>query len=373
VSAGIRHRASSRRIRVGIDGRHLARHGTAFCRYVTELCKALDAAMPHAEFFVYSPFRVRLPVGSDRWVARADSWPLNRRIPSVVWLKARLGSLCRRDSLDSFWSPVNFLPVLSAGVKTVVSVHDIVHLVTPRAMSFSTNLPLFLFFERDVRRADMILTNSQGTAARLYQALGCRAAGIVRPAVSSDFRPRAADEIRRCREKFGIDAAYILGVGISVRRKNADVLIRAFAGLKRDAAVGDHILVLAGPKPAKDHAFAALLERHRDCVKALGYVPEEDLPALYSGASVFAYPSLYEGFGMPVLEARACGVRVVASDLPELREAGGDQPIYVQPTIAGVRQGTLEALRRQSPMPVEGSQRPTWAESVKPLAEALAP
>jgi glycosyltransferase involved in cell wall biosynthesis len=361
-----------RRLRIGIDGRNLKRFGTGFIRYTVELCKALDVVLPEAEFYVYSPFPLELPVKSDRWISRVDPWTLNGRIRGAFWLKTRLGSLLRNDRLDSFWGTVTFLPSLPDKVKRVVSVHDVVHLVAPETMSFRLNLPLYMFFSRDCRRADAILTNSQGTADRLLATLGCHTVGVVRPAASEDFRPRPAPEIASCLERYGIRAPYILGVGVSVRRKNTQALVEAFAAMKRAGELPDHSLVLAGPPLASNTRLEELIAANPTDINRIGYVEEKDLPALYCGASVFAFPSLYEGFGIPVLEARACGTRIVATDMPELREAGGDGPIYIAPTVAGVRDGILEALSRPAPRPLTASERPSWVESVQPLAHALA-
>ena len=360
----------SRRLRVGIDGRNLRRSGSGFIRYTVELCKALDQAMPDAEFYVYSPFPVELPVRSERWIARVDSRSLNGRIRGALWLKTRLGFLCQPDRLDSFWATVTFLPPLLKGVKKVVSVHDVVHLVAPETMSLRLNLPLYLFFARDCRRADAILTNSHGTADRLYQTLGCHTDGVVHPAVSDDFRPRPAAEVNACRQRYGLESPYIFGVGVSVRRKNVAMLVRTFLAMKYDGELTDQVLALAGP-PGRDQELQALVRPHQDSIKMLGYVPEEDLPALYCGASVFAFPSLYEGFGIPVLEARACGARIVATGSPELREAGGSGPIYIAPTPEELRKGILDALRQPPPSPLSESEHPRWSESVKPLARAL--
>src|SRR5580698_2077622 len=202
--------SAQRRLRIGIDGRNLKRHGSGFIRYTVELCKALDVALPEAEFYVYSPFPVDLPVASDRWISRVDNRSLSGRIRGAFWLKTRLGSMLRHDQLDSFWGTVTFLPRLPRTVKKVISVHDVVHLIVPETMSFRLNLPLHLFFSRDCRKADAILTNSQGTADRLYATLGCHTVGVVRPAVSDDFRPRSKVEIESCRAKYGITTPYIL-------------------------------------------------------------------------------------------------------------------------------------------------------------------
>jgi len=363
----------NRRLRIGIDGRNLARFGTGFIRYTVELCKALDAALPDAEFYVYSPYPMELPVKSERWISRVDHWTLNGRIRGAVWLKTRLGSLLKNDQLDSFWATVTFLPSLPDTVKSVVSVHDVVHLVAPETMSFRLNLPLYMFFSRDCRRADAILTNSQGTADRLHATLGCHTVGVVRPAASEDFRPRPAAEVAACIAKYNIKGPYILGVGVSVRRKNTQVLVEAFLRMKRAGELpSDYSLVLAGPPLAHDANLEALLSVNKADINRIGYVDEDDLPALYCGASVFAFPSLYEGFGIPVLEARACGVRVVSTDSPELREAGGEGPVYIAPTIAGVRSGIIEALSRPAPPPLLASERYSWIDSVQPLAHALA-
>ncbi len=364
--------AAKTRLRIGIDGRNLKRFGTGFIRYTVELCRALDAALPEAEFYVYSPFPVELPVRSERWIPRVDRWSLNGRIRGALWLKTRLGFLCRNDNLDSFWATVTFLPFLPAGVKKVVSVHDVVHLVAGETMSFRLNLPLHLFFARDCRRADAILTNSQGTADRLLATLGCPTAGVVRPAVSEDFRPRPQSEIDAVRAKYGLDRPYVLGVGVSVRRKNVITLVEAFAAMKAAGELCDHALALVGPGITADQRLNDLLAANRAQIRTLGYVPEEDLPALYCGASVFAFPSLYEGFGIPALEARACGTRVVATDMPELREAGGPDAVYIEPTVADVRRGILEALSRPAPPPLGVNDRPSWLKSVQPLASALA-
>ena len=104
-----------------------------------------------------------------------------------------------------------------------------------------------------------------------------------------------------------------------------------------------------------------------DNIRTLGYVEQQDLPGLYTGAEVFAFPSLYEGYGMPVAEALACGTRVLATNIPALREAGGEHSLYVEPTVEGIAAGLL-----QSPRPVAGRHsRRSWRESAAELADVL--
>jgi glycosyltransferase involved in cell wall biosynthesis len=113
-----------------------------------------------------------------------------------------------------------------------------------------------------------------------------------------------------------------------------------------------------------------MLAENDSSVRDTGYVDDEELAALYSGAAVFVLPSSYEGFGMPVLEARACGAPVVTTDLAELREAGGPDCVYIQPTEDGIRNGILTALSLPRPGPLAPASR-TWDVSACALAEVL--
>jgi glycosyltransferase involved in cell wall biosynthesis len=162
---------------------------------------------------------------------------------------------------------------------------------------------------------------------------------------------------------------YLLSVATPEPRKNLDIVLRAYIDLKKSGRLSDHRLVLAGPTGWKNRVLEQRLEEARahDLVLA-GYVSDEWMPALYAGADALIFPSLYEGFGMPVLEARTCGARVVTTDIPELREAGDEHVVYVQPTLEGVKEGILRALG--SPQPPPAASR-TWREAACILARAL--
>ena len=153
-------------------------------------------------------------------------------------------------------------------------------------------------------------------------------------------------------------------------RKNLERLVSAFIEMKAQGLLGDRTLVLVGKRGCKYRRLEYLLEHSgAKQVLPLGHVPDEHLPPLYGGADIFVCPSLYEGFGIPVLEARACGARVVASDIPELREAGGSDAIYAQPTTEGIRSGILRAVE-QPKGPSTAFVPPTWREGAEiPKAE----
>lgn len=359
-------------MRIGIDGRELNPEKRGIGRYVWELCRALDRRVPDAEFVVYSRYSIELPVDSERWSLRTDPSPAGRRLSPLLWLKLRGGALCRSDRLDAFWGTAVFLPRLRRGVRTVVSVYDLCHLLTPQTFDPLHLRGVRLFFEADVRRADAVLTVSRGTADRLRRHLGRVAEGVVVPGIGPEFRPPAPEVVEGCRKRYGLQGPYLLSVAAWEPRKNLALLTESFLDLKRQGHLPDHRLVLVGKEARRGMDDLRTMLRHdggRDVV-SLGYVPDADLPALYSGADAFVLASSYEGFGMPVIEARACGTRVVATDIPELHEAGGDEATYVQPTRAGIRQGILSALARARPR--SPSDLPTWDQGAGILARTLA-
>lgn len=358
-------------MRIGIDGRELYHERRGIGRYVLELCRELDRCLPEAEFFVYNRVPVALPVASDRWTLRTDPSPLGQRLSPLLWLKLRGGLLCRKDELDVFWGTSPFLPRLPPGVRSVVSVFDLCQVFTPETFDPLHLLGVRLFFARDVRKADAVLAISQGTSHRLQEHLGRLANAIVYPAVREIFMPQPEEAIRSCRELYHLPDSYLLTVAAWEPRKNLERLVRAFIELRERGLLPDRKLVLVGKRDRRSKRLTDLLEQDAgQRVVSLGYVPDEYLPFLYAGAEVFVLPSLYEGFGLPVLEARACGARVVASDTPELREAGGSDAIYVQPTTEGIQEGILTALARKPHPPVRSS-LPTWEQGARTLATFL--
>jgi glycosyltransferase involved in cell wall biosynthesis len=359
----------SRHLRIGIDGRNLIGPRRGDGRYVFELCRRLDEQMPHARFFVYSSVPAEMPVLSDRWVLRAGQLPFFRCSP-ILWLKLYAGIFCSKDHLDVFWGTNAFLPVLSKKVRKVVTVHDICYRVVPDTFLPAHLLANHLFFKRDINRSDVVIANSLGTARRLRDLFGFRAV-IIPPAVDKAFRPQSDIAVKTCLEFYDIDYPYILNVSAWEPRKNLDLLAKSFLRIKHQGLLPRHKLVLAGKKSWKSDRLAKLVARDgNERIVFLGYVPDGHLPQLYAGADAFVFPSIYEGFGMPVIEARACGTRVVTSDTPELREAGGSDVIYIDPTEEGIRTGILAAL--EEPWPgSKSSGLPTWEDSAIKLAAVL--
>jgi glycosyltransferase involved in cell wall biosynthesis len=169
---------------------------------------------------------------------------------------------------------------------------------------------------------------------------------VIHSGVASRFGVRPADEIRRVRARYGIESRYLLFVGNLEPRKNLPGLLRAFRTVRRQRQEPIQLVIagkLAWLSDALTHELRS--EDLTTSVVATGYVDEADLPALYAGAAAFVFPTFWEGFGLPVLEAMASGTPVVASNLSSIPEVAGDAAILVDPhSLDSIAGGILEAL-----------------------------
>lgn len=364
------------RLRIGIDGEALRRPLSGVGHYVFQLCRELEALWPEAEFFAYARLPVeRLALPSERWQLRQEPLPALRRLPSFAWLRTRGRRLAQADRLDVFWAGRTLHPRLPAPVRTVCTVHDLNHLLVPETMELPTRWSHRLWFAGDLKRADAVLANSQGTAQRLRQRLGAAVDAVVTPGLAPHFRPPSEPESQTAAVRLaavGIAAPYLLSVATLEPRKNVAGLLRAFVALKRAGELPDHRLVLVGARGWRQTTLERELAAAREFgVVIAGYVPDEMMPALYAGADALVCPSFYEGFGMPVLEARACGARVLVADVPELREAGGPHAIAVPPTLDGLRDGLKRVLAAPRVAEADLAGRHTWRVGALRLAAVL--
>jgi len=362
-------------LRIGIDGRSLEKNITGVGRYVWELCLELEKHIPDAEFFVYSQWPLSVAPISARWHHRVDNFFAKKYMKSIVWQKLRAAAMCRADKLDVYWAGATFTPRLPKSVRMIVSVHDLNHEIVPETMPTATLWAHRLFFKHDILAADAITANSVGTADRVLGSLGRRTDALVTPAVSPAFVWTSGQATTVILDQLGVTAPYILALATWEPRKNLASLINAFLSLKKDGAIPDHQLVLAGGRGWKDANLTAMVDQTADNnVVALGYVDDAHLPALYSAAESFVFPSFYEGFGIPLLEARANNTQVVCTDIPELRESGGEHAIFIQPDVASIRAGILEAHARhekREPVTPQANDLPNWQSEARKLADLI--
>jgi glycosyltransferase involved in cell wall biosynthesis len=279
---------------------------------------------------------------------------------------------------DVLFVPSHVLPLVSPG-KSVVVVYDVGHRVFPRAHALAERLYLEWSIRRHVRIATRLLTISETSKqdlVRLYRADPARV-DVAYPAVDARFRPVSAEEIERVRRRHGLTDRYVLHLGTIKPRKNLPRLIQAFARADLPAATQ---LALGGMTTYGGEAVerAIVASGLTDRVKRLAYVPDEDLPALFGGAACVAIVSLYEGFGMPALEALACGAPLLVSNRGSLPEIAGDAAVVVDalsvPSIASGLERLIRDSRLGEDLRARGPRRAAsfdWSSAARVTLESL--
>jgi glycosyltransferase involved in cell wall biosynthesis len=244
-------------------------------------------------------------------------------LPKVDWLVG---------DVDLYHSPNYSLNALGRG-KSLMTIHDLSYLAY-RQFSLASGRWHYAFkIKNYAEKVDAIIADSESTRSEIikYLKIPQEKIHVIHLACSEAFQPLPkSDRTQAIMEKYKIKGNFILFVGTLEPRKNLKGLIQAY---DRSRAKEDYLLVLAGGKGWKyKHIFRLVKQlKLEERVVFCGYVPDSDLPALYNSASVFVYPSFYEGFGLPPLEAMACGTPVITSHTTSLPEVVGDAGVYVDP------------------------------------------
>jgi glycosyltransferase involved in cell wall biosynthesis len=308
-------------------------------RYTRELIAALGAE-GHAP--------VILSAGSHRSYPQARRLRASGLLPALLTLgQLEIGRVVNELGLELVHDPSGVMAHAFTPVRRVVTVHDAFPFVTPATSTALERLIYRLWLPLALRRADAVITVSECSKRDIlrYLPIQTEQVVVVPNAVSASYRPLTAEEIAPGLGRHGLEPGYLLFVGSVEPRKNLLRLLEAFALARREANRAR--LVIVGARNAWiDSPVGAAVERLGlgDWVRFTGYVAEADLPALYNGAAGFAFPSLYEGFGLPVLEAMACGTPVVTSNVSSLPEVAGDAALLVDPCDTEALARSLQGL-----------------------------
>jgi len=322
-------------MRIGIDCTSAGKQRAGIGRFTRGLIRGLASAGRQHEYILIRakdapPLDEDLPANFKSVCLPLGEWPL-----TVAWhrlsLPVPLDVLIR--GLDVFHATDYLLPPLSRAAG-LVTVHDLSFKLFPECAE--PNLVRFLErrLPRSLNRARIILADSQCTKedlVRLYGLSPTRIA-VVMGGVDDRFHPVAEPAVTAVRQKYALPGDYVLTVGTLEPRKNLVRLVEAFAKLQQESTGVSQLVIAGGKGWLYDEIFATVQRLElTDRVRFLGFVPDDDLPALLTGARLFVFPSLYEGFGLPPLEAMACGTPVVCSRSSSLPEVVGDAAIVVEP------------------------------------------
>jgi glycosyltransferase involved in cell wall biosynthesis len=333
-------------VRIAFDGTTLRPGRTGVGYYTEHLLHHLAREGTGDELIVMSnrPVHTTRPLPEHVRMAASSWWA-----PRMVWMQMLAPRTLSRLQPDVAHFTNGMVP-LASPVPTVVTIHDMSLTLYPRFHPPRRVLLNRPFVDLAARRADAIITVSQSAKrdiVRLY-GLSPERVHVVHEAAAPSFRPitdRA--ELDRVRQRYALADRFILYVGTIEPRKNLLKLIEGFAA-RRKAGDLPHQLVCAGPYGWLSGNIEKRIDHLRvaDAVRFTGYVPFDDLPALYSLAEMFVFPSLYEGFGLPVIEAMASGTPVITGQVAALTEVGGGAAERADRLDAGTLGDAMVALAR---------------------------
>ena len=330
--------------------------------------------------------RVILPQDGPEFPASPDTefiripWTYRQGIRRILFQTFSMGRRYGKNSI--LLTTDSKAPFLVDPTCTLVPlITDLAVFRMPRVYQASRAVWWKLQYKYLCRRADFFLAISEFTKREMTQLLGIPPEKIhVVPCAGPDCLAPVTDEARleRLRKKYGLPRRFLLFVGNSNPRKNLARMIRGFDRAAESTGIPHHLVVAGGQgwKFSEEDALRDI--RHREQIHFIGFVEDEDMPALYSAAELFLFPTLYEGFGIPVIEAQLCGTPVLTSNCSSLPEVAGEAAVYVDPySEESICEGLLrlltdpqlaEELRKKG---FENARRFSWQKSAERLEEII--
>lgn len=316
-------------LRLVIDVHMIGERETGNETYTLNLVRSLLHQFPNHCYTLLTAHRevlaYHLPTQGEAFLVDVPANPLRRLLLTIPHIIRRT----RAHLLH-----VNYIAPPHVKCPIVVTVHDIAYALYPHFFSLRDRLLLSVLVPLTLSRAVRVIAVSQRTRDDLvaYYHIPLSKIVVTYEGTDSRFRPLDKAEARaRMAEKYGLTRPYILTLGNLQPRKNIPRLIRAYARLQREGKIDLPLVIVGQARWRETEIYRAAQEAREGTVLFTGYVPDDDLPLLYNAAQFFVYPSLYEGFGLPPLEAMACGTAVLCSSAGALPEVVGDAALLVDP------------------------------------------
>lgn len=322
-------------LHIGINGRSMFRQLTGVQHYAREVTHALCALKPEdVSFTVFagregrSGLKEGLPVSASRA-------PAGGPVRGMAWEQAVLRRMITKSGVDVIFNPANVAP-LSPPVPSVVTVHDLAFLLFPEHFSRPFAAYYRMVMPRIIRQAAAVIAVSRSTETDLrdYLDVDPDRITVIPNGVSPAFRKRILKrELEEVRRRYGLPDRFFVSIASLDPRKNLKTLLNAYRLLPGEVSGNlGLVLVGSGNRVFADPGLQEELSRSRPgSVLAPGYIPADDLPAIYRLSTALVYPSFYEGFGLPVLEAMAASTPVISSNRSSIPEVAGEAAVLVNP------------------------------------------
>lgn len=318
-------------MRIGVDARNLVPSLSGIGRYVLEMCRALGEQGHSLVLYLPEAPRTPLPPLPSCEIRISNFKGPWRR---VIWSMSALPRAANNDRLDLFWGPAHRLPLgLARHIPTILTIHDFVWQKASKTMRWQTWLGELAFMRASLKRADHIAADSEATAKDIiafHPDLACRT-HVVYPGLTELPLPGGRSLLPV--DCHGNQERYALFVGTLEPRKNLERLLQAFASVAPSILFK---LVIVGGQGWRLGNLSALIMQYslQDRVILTGYVSDAELAQLYASAEFLLMPSLYEGFGFPIIEAQSFGVPVITSDTSSMPEVAGKGALLIDPASA---------------------------------------
>jgi glycosyltransferase involved in cell wall biosynthesis len=362
-------------MRIGVDARPLSYQLTGIGVYLRNILNELQEVDSRNKYYLISNGQIHFRLRNPRWTKIEGR--LKLKLLSTLWMQAVAPIITVKQKLDLFWGPRHHLPFfLPPRVRGVLTIHDVVHRFYPKTMALPNLLVERLLMKRSIQRADAIIADTYSTAGDLQSEFEVESRKVFPVHLGKPELPRRKDAEKAFNDE--LPSKFFLFVGTLDPRKNFNRIMKAFT-LLNPVASDVHLLIVGGAG-WKNKGFLEVLSEHplRSYVSIKGYVPADFLTACYEKAVCLVFPSLYEGFGLPILEAMSCGTPVITSNVSAMKEVAGDAALLVNPqdtkALKAAMKRLLEDKRLRKRLREKGWQRVkefTWRRCAEETLKIL--
>jgi glycosyltransferase involved in cell wall biosynthesis len=345
--------------------------------YITNLLKQMVSDSTHS-FIIYNKCREFEVLSKNNEKVELQNVKKSK-VLRILWEYLNLPTLLKQEKVNVFWGPSNFLP-LKKVCKYVVTIHDLSSFTHAQTYPFARRNYYQYIIRQAVKRADLIVTDSLSSQKDLtdFFSVPKDKIKVIYCGVDDMFQPLTSTSIiSQVKEQYHLPSNFILTLGVLEPKKNTDRLIKAYAAAKKQYFNLPQLVIAGSIKYGWSNKNIFKLVKQYNLAKDViftGSIKHIDLPALYSTAKLFILPSLFEGFGLPVIEAMACGTPVITSNVSSLPEVAGDAGILINPyDTEAISQTMIKVLSDktlQKDMRTKGFEnvkRFSWKNSAKEL------